>query len=163
MFEDGARAAIKLRLNLGADNLPIRANRKLKLPERDYGDVDFAFIWKGVLINLELKSWQKTPEYFRGDFKAVDNRQKELEKQLMTKATPRGYKLQELLSKEKPSLSIFGTLTFLCVADVEYVSPQYQNLWYGDVPRALTPAEIVELLTDRPRFEHVLNAAGIHK
>jgi hypothetical protein len=42
------------------------------------------------LIHLDIKSWQRNPNYWRGDYKAVDNRQKELCKQLTTKVVPRG-------------------------------------------------------------------------
>jgi hypothetical protein len=161
LFEEAARARIVSGLKLDPATLPVKPNTCVRYEGRNYGDVDFAFVWNGILINLDMKSWQRTPEYFRGDYNAIRNRQAKLVEILVEKVSPRGEKLRELLLGWKPNLELLGTLSFLCVADVEYVSPDQPALWYGGTPRVLTPNELVESLHDQNRIESVLSAAGL--
>jgi hypothetical protein len=43
---------------------------------------------------------------------------------------------------------VVGVRNFLCVANVDFDSPNYADLWDGDCPRILTPMEIVNLFGD---------------
>jgi hypothetical protein len=72
---------------------------------------------------------------------AVAN-QKQLVKDL-AKVERRASVLLETLRQSHPQLDT--VCSFLCVADVEYISPHYKQLWYRRLPRILTPDEIIEL------------------
>lgn len=158
LFEEAARTRIKSGLNLDPADIPFKPNRDLVEAGKNYGDVDFAFIWKDVLINLDMKSWQRSKNYYRGDFKAIDNRQKELVEQLAKKVEPRGKKLLEVLNRDQ-RLGLTNVLNLLCVANVEYVSPKYPELWYSEIPRVLTPDEIIAFVKNENQMQIVIQSA----
>lgn len=151
LFEEESRERIKNALQLASTDIPFRPNRDLIRAGRNYGDVDFAFVWKGLLVNLDMKSWQMSTEYFKGGFHAVDNRQKELVKQLGTKVEPRGRALLDHL-QEAGIQGLKGVVSFLCVANVEFLHLGTPELWYGTIPRVLTPYELIDLMGDSNRF-----------
>jgi len=147
IFEEQARNFLIKNIKLKPEHIPIKPGTKLKDDKSDYGDIDFAFLWNDMLINLDMKSWQKSLEYLRGDFLVIDNRQKELQHQINGKPSSlkkRGKKLVEILRRSDKTIS--GVLSFLCVPHVEFISKKYESLWYGDIPRVLTPAELATIL-----------------
>ena len=158
LFEQAARSRITSGLALTPGMIPFRPNRDLVVEDRNYGDVDFCFVTGDCLVNMDMKSWQRSPAYFRGDFKTIDNRQIELTQQ-MGKVEIRGAKLLEEVNKAR-STSLSGVLNFLCVANVEYVSPRYSGLWYGETPRVLTPDELVALFQNEKQLRLMLRSAG---
>jgi hypothetical protein len=66
LFEEESRERIKNALQLAPADIPFRPNRDLVRGGKNYGDVDFAFIRNGLLVNLDMKSWQMSAEYFKG-------------------------------------------------------------------------------------------------
>jgi hypothetical protein len=150
VFEDFARSFLIEKLGLRESEMPIPPNMGLKEKGTDYGDVDFAFIRNGILFNLDMKSWQRTPEYFWGDYLPVLNRQKTLEA-LYAKVARRGEQLTKHLNAK--AIQVNTTINLLCVAEVEFVSPDFEKLWYGTTPKVLTPHEIVQLVR-RPASLH---------
>jgi hypothetical protein len=155
LFEDYARSVLINSLGLLEREIPLQPNMGVKEGETDYGDIDFAFIRSGVLVHLDMKSWQRRPEYFRGDYMAILNRQKTLE-ELYRKVQRRGEKLVQVLAER--GIRVSTRLDLLCVAEVEYVAPG--ALWYGTLPKVLTPREIVSLVRDRERLRRAVAAAA---
>jgi len=160
IFEEQVKEFLIEKMNIAAAQIPITPGSKIKADRLDYGDVDFAFIWKKMLINLDMKSWQKSPEYLRGDFLAVDNRQKELQHQLIGKDSnieKRGEKLFAMLQHSGEANDLLGVLSFLCVPHVEFLSKESGKLWYGNFPRVLTPQELAIILTDNKKLKDLTN------
>lgn len=151
ILEEQVKTFLIEALKISAAQIPIPPGTKIKVEQHDYGDIDFAFIWKNMLINLDMKSWQKSPEYLRGDFPAVNNRQKELLHQLIDKDSnveERGRKLFAMLRQSRKANDLLGVWSFLCVPHVEFLSKESGKLWYGDFPRVLTPQELAAILAD---------------
>lgn len=128
---------------------------QMKFRERNYGDVDLAVVSGDVLINVDMKSRQKDFKYFYGGPEAVRNRQSSLVRALEDKVTVRGEKLATVLNDSQHARSrglspvnIAATYSFLCVAGPEFLSREEPALWYGDVPRVLTPSELASLIKD---------------
>jgi hypothetical protein len=117
LFEPDARSRISKGLGLEPSKIPFAPNRELHDAGHNYGDVDFAFIWNGVLINLDMKSWQRSSKYLKGEFAAIDNRQKDLQAYLSDRVEPRGEKLLEILNRHDRSLQLTYVLDFLCVEE----------------------------------------------
>lgn len=141
LFEDQARQRIRSGLHLDAAQEPVRANTHLP-GRKQLGDVDHCFIIGRTLIMLDMKSWQRTVAYHRGDYLAIDNRHKDLV-ELLAKVERRAAALLEILRPTQPGLDT--ACSFLCVPDAEYISPDYPQLWYRSLPRVMTPDEIVTL------------------
>jgi hypothetical protein len=154
LFEEESRERIQNVLQLAPADIPFRPNRDLVRGGRNYGDVDFAFIRNGLLVNLDMKSWQMSAEYFKGGFRAVDNRQKELVTQLGKKVEPRGRALLDHLNEAGPP-GLKGVVSFLCTANVEFLHLSTPQLWYGTIPRVLTPDELINLIGDSDGFSEL--------
>ena len=155
-FENLAREAIISDLALTESEIPFPPGRDLVLNGINYGDVDFSFVRNGLLINLDMKAWQRSEKYFRGEFRAIDNRQKTLVKYLNERVAPRGQQLFDRIRREG-RLDLRGVVNFLCVPVVEYVSPQYPELWSGFTPRVLTPLEIVSFVKNGEPSEDLVD------
>lgn len=128
---------------------------QMRFRERNYGDVDLAVVSRDVLINVDMKSRQLDFKYFHGGPEAVRNRQSSLVRALEDKVTVRGEKLATVLNDAQLAKSrglspanIAATFSFLCVASPEFLSREEPALWYGDVPRVLTPSELASLIKD---------------
>jgi hypothetical protein len=105
------------------------------------------------MVRLRVGRARRT---MKGEFAAIDNRQKDLQAYLSDRVEPRGNKLLEILNRHDPSLQLTDVLDFLCVASVEYLSPNYPKLWYGETPRVLTAEELVAFVKDDIGFHAVL-------
>lgn len=149
LFEDQARQRIRSGLRLDAAQEPVRANTHLP-GRKQLGDVDHCFTIGRTLIMLDMKSWQRTVGYHRGDYLAIDNRHKDLVR-LLAKVERRAAALLEILGSAQPGLD--AACSFLCVPDAEYISPDYPQLWYRGLPRVLTPDEIVTLMADSTKVK----------
>jgi hypothetical protein len=147
-FEEQARERIRAGLHLNPSDEPHKAHTII--PRRkDLGDVDHCFTVGRMLIVLDMKSHLRTLAYHHGDFNAIDTRQLQLVEDL-AKVERRATVLLETLRKSHPQLDT--VCSFLCVADVEYISPYYKELWYRRLPRVLTPDEIIELAASSRRI-----------
>jgi hypothetical protein len=157
LFEEHARDRLIRALDLADDEMPVRPNEGIKEGGKDYGDVDFAFVRRGVLVNLDMKSWQRRPGYFRGDFHEIQNRRLTLEA-LYQRVEERGVVLARRLVAR--GISIRTVVNLLCVAESEFVAPDAARLWYGDMPKVLTADEIAHLVRDPERWGTVVAAAS---
>jgi hypothetical protein len=155
-FEAHARTVLMRRLGLTERDLPIPANYKLRKAGLPDSDVDFCFLVGSVLIHLDMKSWCRPVGYHRGDFWAVQKRLKELSGVLDGQLDPRGRVLLDFLRGR--GAVVDTVVNLLCVADVEYLPPD-PKYFYGDIPRVLTPDEIVELVTDPVRWDRLISSA----
>jgi hypothetical protein len=154
LFEEQARQRIRSGLRLTPEHEPWPANAHV--PERsDLGDVDYCFTAGKVLVVLDMKSWQRTVAYHRGNFHAVNNRQKDLVENHLYKLEVRAEALLQTLKRQGLALDVAAS--FLCVATVEYVSPSYPQLCYRRLPRVLTPDEIVNLAANHSRMNRLRN------
>ncbi len=151
LFEEQARQRIRVGLRLASKREPWPANAHVP-QHHELGDVDYCFTVGRMLVVLDMKSWQRTAAYHRGGYLAVDNRQKELTEHL-ERLERRAEALLQALKQRGLALDVASS--FLCVANVEYVSPFYRRLWYRRVPRVLTPDEIVKLAANRSRMDHL--------
>ena len=149
LFEDQARQRIRSGLHLDPTQEPVRANTHLP-GRKQLGDVDHCFTIGRTLIMLDMKSWQRTVAYHRGDYLAIDNRHKDLVK-LLAKVERRAAALLEILRPVQSGLDT--ACSFLCVPDAEYISPDYPQLWYRGLPRVLTPDEIVTLAASTTKIK----------
>jgi len=143
LFEKQVRERFIKRLQLKPNELPWPANREILDGSVNHGDVDFCFCRNNILYNLDMKSWQRKSNYHKGDFFAIRDRLKVLEEQ-MDKLMRRGIALQHKL--EKQGLSFIHRLDFIIVASPEYLSFDYETLWYGRQPRVVTVDELVRLV-----------------
>ena len=161
-FEQQCRDTLTDLLCLRPEDVPFPPNQNVVVLGKNYGDVDFDFVRNGILINLEMKSWQRSTKYFRGDPNAIANRINVITAQLMDKAEPRGLALLNFLKAK--GLNLRGVITLACVASVEYVPPSPHPLRYGKVPRVLIAEEIAEIVNDRDRLEElfVLTQESMH-
>jgi hypothetical protein len=142
-------------------------SHQMKFRERNYGDVDLAVVCGDVLVNIDMKSRQKDFKYFYGGPEAVKNRQSSLVRSLEDKVTIRGEKLAAVLNDSQHAKSrglspanIAATYSFLCVAGPEFLSREESILWYGDIPRVLTPSELASLIND-PSLIRLAKAKGV--
>lgn len=147
LFEDLARSFIIRALRLPRSALPVQPNtemRKLVPGAVDYGDVDFAFMVGSTLVHLDMKSSCRNSAEFRGDYHAVNDRAKDLRKKMVERVEPRGNQLATHLRERGMDVQV--VLNLLCVGVAEYIPPGFPELRYGDIPRALTPRELVSLI-----------------
>jgi hypothetical protein len=158
LFEVEARELLISRCQLGSDQIPFRPNWRLKEDGIDQGEVDFAFLWEDTLVHMDIKSRQWTDAYLRGDWREIKKRQSVLTEQLTKQAVPLGKRLLEIINgkRQRPLRTV---LNFLCVANVEYVSLDCPALWYGEIPRVLTPEELVALVLDENAFRSIVQIA----
>jgi hypothetical protein len=149
LFEEMARSFITRALQLPKSALPVQPNtemRKLVPGTLDYGDVDFAFMVGSTLVHLDMKSSCRSPAEFRGDYHAVNDRAKDLRDKMVKRVEPRGNQLAAYL--RAGGKDVQAIVNLLCVGIVEYIPPGFPELRYGNIPRALTPHELVCLIQD---------------
>ncbi|HLP60268.1 MAG TPA: hypothetical protein VK186_15620 [Candidatus Deferrimicrobium sp.] len=159
IFAKQARDFLIKKLSLKPENMPLKPEKKMKIGNIDYGDVDFAFVWKEILIHIDMKSHQKSSEYLRGNYSEVRNRQMEAQQQMSEKSSnidKRGMKLLEIINNKR-ELKLSGVLNFICVPHPLYISIEYGNLWYEDIPRVLTPSELAHIMADAQRILQLKN------
>jgi hypothetical protein len=160
IFEKQVRERLIESLSLTDADIPWMPNREVWVNDKNFGDVDFCFLVQNVLINLDMKSWQRSSDYHVGHFHTVQQRQKDLIKQL-GKVERRGEALY-LKLKEK-GLNYIKYLNFLIVATPEYLDPSELSLWYGSPPkrpRVITVDELCDLVSDVNEFNATLDAAN---
>lgn len=155
VFEHRCTQRILDAVGLSLSDPRVIRSHQMKFRERNYGDVDLAVVSGEVLINIDMKSRQKDFKYFYGGPETVRNRQSSLVRALEDKVTIRGEKLSTVLNNEQLAKSrglspanITATYSFLCVAGPEFLARDEPALWYGDVPRVLTPEELADLIKD---------------
>jgi hypothetical protein len=149
--ERQAREFIIDGLSLSDDDIPVSPNHKTKRRGQVIDENDFCFVVDSVLVVLDMKGWARSLEYHQGQHELVRNRQTELvTKYIRKQLEPRERLLLEQIRSE--GRHITGTLGMLCTADVEFLQPTFPELWYGRIPRVLTPAEIVHLVRSRSRW-----------
>jgi len=158
-FERVAREILIANLHLSKTEIPIQPNTKLRNGNRDFGDVDFAFVHDDVLVHLDMKSFPRSPADFRGDYFAIQKRIRKLTEELTAKVDPRGLELLRVLKPRYPRLR--GVMNLLCVGVVEFIPWADPNLRYGEFPRVLTTDEVVELVSDQGRFASMAASADL--
>jgi hypothetical protein len=142
LFEAQVREQLISALELDEAKLPWPANRDIWNGDSNLGDVDFCFIHDGVLVNLDMKSWQHSSDYFVGHYHAIQARLRTLRTQL-ERIERRGAVLQGNLENRRSAF--VGRLDFLVVAFPEYLDVREGLFWYEDFPRVVTVSEIVDL------------------
>jgi hypothetical protein len=158
-FEHQVREAVMESLSLTNADIPWPANRDVISGGKNLGDVDFCFSCKGVLFNLDMKSWQRSSDYHIGHYHSINERQQTLIRQL-TKADRRGQALLQLLKTK--GCRHKACLTFLVVAMPEYLAPGNSSLWYGPPakrPRVITVEELCSLVTNDSELEETVRLA----
>lgn len=139
------------RLALQGDRLPFPPNKKVFRGEDDLGDVDFCFAIDDILVNLDMKSWQRNSNHFVGHHHTYQERQDSILKNL-GKVERRGAEL--LAQLNAPDRKFSKCINFLIVALPEYLDPKDARLWYAapvDFPKVVTPAELIEFMLDKPK------------
>jgi hypothetical protein len=147
VFEDLARSFIIRELGLPSRAIPVKPKTKMRklIPGPvDYGDVDFAFIVGTTLVHLDMKSACRKPAEFRGDCSAIESRVNALRAKMLKKVEPRGSQLASYLRGK--GVHVEAVLNFLCVGVAEYIPPSCPELRYGEIPRAVTPRELVSIV-----------------
>jgi len=160
LFEKDVRKLLTDALCLRTEDLPFPPNAKIYKNGNDLGDVDFCFAVDDVLINLDMKSWQRTSAYFIGHYDVTSRRQASILKNLH-KVENRGMALLEKLNEGGKRFS--KCVNLLIVATPEYLSPYEGHLWFGapvDFPKVVTPAELIEIVADKSRFQQLVGFAG---
>lgn len=148
-FEEQTRKALIAGLRLDAEAIPWQPNTNVREGDKNLGDVDFCFLSHGILIHLDMKSWQRKDAYHIGHFNAIQNRQAYLE-DLLDKLDRRGAVLRRRLSDR--GLQLEGVVNLLVVAFPEYLAPDRPKLWYEREPRVVTVEEVIVLVNDGGRL-----------
>jgi hypothetical protein len=156
-FEQQAVEILRSRLLLTDEQTPLPPNYKVRTAGLVEDEVDFCFTVGTVLVHMDMKSRRRTQAYHRGDYKAVRKRQGEFVKMLREQVDPRGLLLLGQLRNR--GLELDRVVNLLCVADVEFVSPERADLWYGETPRVLTPNEIADLVEHPQQWQDVTRHA----
>ncbi|WP_447007244.1 hypothetical protein ACRAKI_12570 [Saccharothrix isguenensis] len=156
LFERQAREFIIRELSLSDNDIPVSPNHKTKRRGQIVDENDFCFVADSVLVVLDMKGWARSLEYHQGQYEPIRNRQTDLiTKYIRKQLEPREHLLIEQIRSS--GRHITGTLGMLCTADVEFLHPQFSELWYGRIPRVLTPVEIVRIVQNRSRWRDLKN------
>lgn len=160
LFEDQAREYLKDTLSLADASIPWEPNKDIWDGDKNLGDVDFCFSVQDVLINLDMKSWQRSSDYHVGHYHTIKDRCRDLVQQL-GKAERRGNALRAKLNAEKANYR--ACISFLIVATPEYIDPSESFLWYGpppEWPRVITSDELCELVSNGTQLNELLLEAS---
>lgn len=159
VFEEQTRRALRESLSLVPERMPWAPNRDVYSGGRNFGDVDFCFSVGDVLINLDMKSWQRTSDSFIGHHHTIQDRCRTLVQQLV-KTEKRGGALLAKLNADNRRYQ--ACLSLLIVATPEYLDPCEAKLWFGQPtaqPRVLTVEELKTLVTNQERWCEVVRTA----
>lgn len=159
LFEEQARQQLIAALQLSESDIPWPANRDVWEGLNNLGDVDFCFSREGVLVNLDMKSWQHSSDYFAGHYHTINQRMRSL-KEHIERLELRGIALQHQL--ERKGLNFADRLDFLIVAFPEYLPIDQQHLWYRGQPRVITVNELV-LLASEPGLLQRLRQSNLRR
>jgi hypothetical protein len=158
LFEEQVREHLIVALELEDSDIPWPANRDVWDEGKNLGDVDFCFVRHGVLVNLDMKSWQHKSDYFAGHYHAINARMRTLKTQV-ERLERRGDALQHQL--EHSGLKFADRLDFLVVAFPEYLALDQSSLWYGEQPWIITANELT-LLASNPTLIRELQRRSEH-
>ena len=156
VFERQVRQSIVESLALTERDIPWPANKEVWEHGKNLGDVDFCFSVRGVLLHVDMKSWQRSSDYHIGHFHTIQRRQEVLEGHLQ-KVERRGASLLSQLKASGHKLQ--ECLSLLVVATPEYLDPSRAILWNGSPPKSpkvVTPDELCALVSDETEFERTL-------
>ncbi len=144
IFEQQVRDRLVSVLSLTEDEIPWKPNRDVYERGANLGDVDFCFLRDGALYHLDMKSRRRSSDYFIGHYHTIDDRLKELSGQI-GHVSQRGEASQRKLQSRGQEVG--GRFDFLLVPAPEYLALEYDNLWYGEVPRVITVDELATLVS----------------